>query len=473
MLFNSIHFLIFFPLVAVLYFTLKPRGKKVLLLLASYYFYSVWDAKFTLLVLFSTTVDYVGSWIIFKSKNNRLRKLFLLISIFINLGLLFFFKYFNFFTQNIQQIFALLNFNTNFNSLNLILPVGISFYTFKSLSYIIDVYKKEIKPEKDPLLFALFVSFFPALIAGPIDRAKTLIPELRKSHTFNYNRVKSGAILMLWGMFKKVVIADRLALFTTTAFSNPENFPGSHLAIGTLFFAFQIYCDFSGYSDIAIGSARIFGIDLTTNFNKPYFATSISNFWDRWHISLTSWFKQYVFIPLGGSRAGTAKRYTNILIVFLLSGLWHGANWTFVAWGIFHGVLLVTSSMLNTFFKKKRIINSSLLTLPKVLITFILINISWVFFKASSLKNALFILKKIFSLQALTNIKQDIYFRQLVLSFSVILVLVAVEFLQSSDYLKNFFFKSPLPLRWCCYLLLMLSIVFLGESAQQFIYFTF
>lgn len=469
MLFNSIHFLFFLPPVVVAYFLLPNKWRWVLLLCASYYFYAVWEASYTIILVFSTVVDYISGWAIYKTKSAKRKLIFLCLSLLVNLGLLFVYKYANFVFSTYNSLANIFDTQPITTTFNLLLPVGISFYTFKSLSYIIDIYRGETKPEKNFGIFALYVSFFPALIAGPIDRAKHLLPQLTKSYSFDYDRVKNGLILALWGMFKKVVIADRLALFADTVYSSPQSFTGMPLVIGTVFYSFQIYCDFSGYSDIALGIAKVFGINLTLNFKRPYFAGSISEFWDRWHISLTSWFKQYVFIPLGGSRVVFTRRLFNILIVFLISGLWHGANWTFVIWGAFHGGLIVFSLVLGHKFS----LNLRLPHFVKVLSTFILVTFGWVFFRARSISEAFYVITNMLTDWKSSALDLGQGTNQLNIALISIALLLIVEFAQEKKLFAKVFTDSPIYVRWSIYLVLMISLVFLGESSKKFIYFTF
>ena len=347
MLFNSLQFIVFFPIVVAAYFALNAKYRWILLLLASYYFYMCWSYKYIVLIMISTVVDYVAGILMYKLEKQRARKLLLLASLTTNLGLLFFFKYFNFFGDSINFVFERFNIFARVPAYEYLLPVGISFYTFQTLSYTIDIYRRKQKPEYHFGRFALFVSFFPQLVAGPIERSVNLIPQFRQDFKFEYERVKEGILLMVWGFFKKVVIADRLAEYVNLVYNNPADFAGLQNVIATFFFSFQIYCDFSGYSDIAIGSALIMGYRLMTNFRRPYFAASIGEFWHRWHISLSTWFRDYVYISLGGNRVVKWRYYYNLFITFLVSGLWHGAEWTFVIWGAIHGFYTVSYTHLT------------------------------------------------------------------------------------------------------------------------------
>ena len=335
MLFNSVDFAIFLPIVFILYWFVTNKNLKLqnfLIVAASYFFYACWDWRFLSLITFSIVVDYFMGILLGKEKNQRKRKILLWVSIIVNLGFLGFFKYYNFFVDNFIAAFSFFGQEIKPNTLNIILPVGISFYTFQTLSYTIDVYRRKFEPTKDFIAFAAFVSFFPNLVAGPIERATNLLPQFYKKRDFDYSKAVDGMRQILWGLFKKIVIADNCAEFANQIFNNSANMNGSTLVLGALFFTFQIYGDFSGYSDIAIGTARLFGFNLMRNFNFPYFSRDIAEFWRRWHISLSSWFRDYLYIPLGGSRVGTWKKVRNIFIIFIVSGFWHGANWTFIAW---------------------------------------------------------------------------------------------------------------------------------------------
>lgn len=341
MLFNSIDFLIFFPIVVLVYFIIPKRIKHIWLLIASYYFYMCWNAKYALLIFASTAITYLSGLLIQKIKcsdydiyrKTRLKKYVVAISFLINLGILFYFKYINFALSVIAKIFAMAHIQLNVSSFDIILPVGISFYTFQALSYTMDVYRDDIYAEKNFFRYALFVSFFPQLVAGPIERSKNLLKQLAVPEKFSFENLREGFILMLYGFFLKIVLADRIATFVDTVYNDYQTYSGMYLIVATILFAVQIYCDFFGYSTIAMGSAKILGIQLMENFDAPYLSTSVSEFWRRWHISLTSWFKDYLYIPLGGSKKGKLRKYMNKMIVFLVSGLWHGAQVSFVAWG--------------------------------------------------------------------------------------------------------------------------------------------
>lgn len=394
--FNSLPFLIFFPVVTLLYFGMPKFLKRPWLLCCSYYFYMCWNAAYSLLLLFSTASTWACGWLIEKSRSKNGRRAALIVNLGVNLGILFFFKYFNFFSESFSGL--LTQFGLSITPLTLdthifLLPVGISFYTFQALGYSIDVYRGVIPHERSFLNYALFVSFFPQLVAGPIERAAHFLPQLKQDHIFEYKRVSAGLKLMLWGFFQKVVIADGLAVMADKVFDAPTLATGQQAVLGILFFTIQIYCDFGGYSNIAIGAAQVLGFDLMTNFAQPYFSASVREFWRRWHISLSSWLKDYIYFPLGGSRCSTLRRCFNLMLTFLASGLWHGAKWTFVIWGALHGALCcleaVAAKPAALISKKLRLAKLRFLTRPvRVLLTFFTVSFIWVFFRAETLADA-------------------------------------------------------------------------------------
>ncbi len=403
MLFNSLHFLIFFPIVVIIYYLTKHKFRWIILLFSSYYFYMSWNPKYILLIIFSTLIDYFSAIKIDSTDSKKIKKIFLALSLMTNLGLLFIFKYFNFFSDSFTKLINSFSLQLDPITLKFLLPVGISFYTFQTLSYTIDVYRGKLKAEKHLGIFAVYVSFFPQLVAGPIERATNLLPQFNKRVDLTYNKFSKGIKLILFGFFKKVVVADFAANYVNQIYNNVNLYTGFPLIIATFAFALQIYCDFSGYSDIAIGTARILGIKLMTNFKAPYFAKSISEFWKRWHISLSSWFKDYLYIPLGGNRVSKLRWYSNIFIVFLVSGLWHGANWTFVIWGALHGIFLILDILtnshiekLNIFFSKLKI--NFLFKIVRVSITFTLVNLGWIFFRANTVSDAIYIISNLFKM---------------------------------------------------------------------------
>ena len=408
MLFNSIDFLIFLPIVLVIYYIIPMKYKHIWLLISSYYFYMCWNAKYVLLIFVSTVITYLSGILIDKVEKTwpdvndigKYKKLILALSFVSNLGILFYFKYINFTLDIVTRVLSKMNISMNVPVFDVILPVGISFYTFQALSYSVDVYRGEVAPEHDFFRYALFVSFFPQLVAGPIERSKNLLTQLREPRKFDFGYAFDGILIMLWGLFLKIVLADRIAIFVDTVYGDCEHYQGIYLIVATVLFAVQIYCDFSGYSSIAMGTAKLLGIELMDNFNAPYLSTSVADFWRRWHISLTSWFKDYLYIPLGGSRRGTFRKYINKMIVFILSGLWHGAQLTFVVWGAINGLYQVIGEVLMPIRKKVSDIiginrNSEGVYALSVLATFALVDFTWIFFRADSLGRAIYIIKSI------------------------------------------------------------------------------
>lgn len=470
MLFNSFDFLIFLPIVFCLYWILANKSMKlrnVLLILASYTFYGWWDWRFLALIIFSSFVDYSIGMALSRSNAPRRRKFLLWSSILVNLGFLGFFKYYNFFLDSFIDAFTFMGYPISGQGLTIILPVGISFYTFQTLSYTIDVYKKKLEPTKDIIAFFAFVCFFPQLVAGPIERASNLLPQFHTKRQFSYLKFKTGAKLVLWGFFLKLVVADRAALYVNAIYNNVENHEGLSFAVATLFFTFQIYGDFAGYSLIAIGIAKFFDFDLMTNFKRPYFSYSVSEFWTRWHISLSTWFRDYLYIPLGGNRVRKSRWLFNLFITFVISGLWHGANWTFVAWGALNGIYLILEVLL---FKNRK------KTILNLAITFLLINFSWIFFRANSISEALYIIQTIFVnpgklyLGSGSDITAPVY------------ALLAIAILLLVELKEEYFKQTHIPLRqnkqeWVRmlpYAFLVFLIFYLGVFGEsQFIYFQF
>jgi len=444
-----------------------------------------WKAEYVILIMFSTLVDYTAGIQIYKAKTPRRKKIFLGMSLLVNLGMLFFFKYFNFFSSSFQQVLHAFSIPFSPLTLKVLLPIGISFYTFQSLGYIFDVYRSKIKPERHLGIFAVFVSFFPQLVSGPIGRAGDLLPQFVKKQRFDSKRLADGLNLMLWGFFQKVVIADNLAIVVNAVYNNLGNFTGIPLMLATIFFAFQIFCDFAGYSNIAIGAAKIMGIDLMINFRRPYLAVSIADFWRRWHISLCSWFRDYLYIPLGGSRVSVPRWYGNLMIVFLISGLWHGAKWTFVIWGALNGFYLVFEAA-TARLRKAAAQRSGLDKFPKLYktlqigTTFTLVSFGWIFFRASSLSDAIYVITHFFSnisFNIFNNPNYDIgigWAGLLVLLLSLA-VMESVHFLQERGMgARNFFLARPLAIRWSAYLAVIVLILLLGSFGKStFIYFQF
>jgi alginate O-acetyltransferase complex protein AlgI len=480
MLFNSLEFLIFFPIVTALYFILPHKIRWFLLLVSSCIFYMAFVPKYILILAVTIVIDYCAGILIDRMQGNN-KRIFLIISILTNVGILFVFKYFNFFNGNVAYLAKLLHWNYPISSLSIILPIGLSFHTFQSMSYIIEVYRGHQKPEKHFGIYALYVMYYPQLVAGPIERPQNMLWQFHKEFKFDSKRAADGLKLMAWGFFKKIVIADNLALVVNGAYNTPAGASGLSLLIATYFFAFQIYCDFSGYTDIARGASRIMGIELMENFKRPYLSKTISEFWRRWHISLSSWFSDYVYISLGGNRCAKWKWHTNLMIVFLLSGLWHGAAWTYVIWGGLNGFYLVfalwTKGIRGKIASACKIDKyPHLQNFIKVFISFNLICFSWIFFRASSLKSAVFIIKKIatdFSFRLdMSAVGVSRY--QLVLCLGLIVFLWLVQLLQRSRVLSEEIAKRPLYVRWGLYYAALLIIIVLGVfNTNSFIYFQF
>lgn len=505
MLFNSLDFAIFLPIVFFLYwfvFKNNLRGQNTLLLIASYVFYGWWDWRFLGLIMFSTILDYFVGLGLGKVKRDKHRKLLFFLSILVNLGFLGYFKYANFFLDNIADVFSFFGHELSTRSLNIILPVGISFYTFQALSYTIDVYHRKLEPTKDFLVYSAYVSFFPQLVAGPIERAKRLLPQFSSQREFDYKKAVDGLRQILWGLFKKVVIADSCAQYANLIFNSASENSGSTLVMGAIFFTFQIYGDFSGYSDIAIGVARLFGFNLMKNFAFPYFSRDIAEFWRRWHISLTTWFRDYLYIPLGGSRGGTWKTISNIFIIFIVSGIWHGANWTFIAWGTLNAlyylpVMLSKKSRNNLDTVANQRILPSLKELLQVGTTFGLTAFAWIFFRADNLNHLSIILSRIFSRSLFTVPALDprydpFMFEQIVdgvlsrlpsydprlapvYTLLWVLFLIIVEwFGRKNEHALEKFGENWYPVfRWIFYYGVIYSILIFGGPEQQFIYFQF
>lgn len=482
MLFNSIDFAVFLPIIFFIYWFLlknKINAQNTLIAIASYVFYGWWDWRFLSLILFSTIVDYSIGRLLQKENNQIKRKYLLWISILVNLGFLGFFKYYNFFLDNFITAFTFLGYELKGNSLNIILPVGISFYTFQTMSYTIDVYKRKLNPTKDFIAFSAFVSFFPQLVAGPIERATNLLPQFYKKRVFDYTLAVEGMRQILWGLFKKVVIADNCAEYANIIFNGSEDLSGSTLIIGALFFTFQIYGDFSGYSDIAIGTARLFGFNLMKNFSFPYFSRDIAEFWRRWHISLSTWFRDYLYIPLGGSRGGLWMKIRNTFIIFIVSGFWHGANWTFIVWGALNAlyflpVMLIGNNRNNLNVVAENSILPSLKELFQVLLTFGLTVFAWIFFRADNLTHAIDIILEIFSSSTLTmpeftNRHKAFFFIPLVFIFLIF------EWVGRKEEfaLSKIDIKWKRPIRYIIYYLVLIAIVIFAGEEQEFIYFQF
>ena len=473
MLFNSFEFLCFLPTVFILYwfiFNQNLRLQNLLILISSYLFYGWWDYRFLTLILLSTIVDYVIGLNITKHNSEKKQKLLLWCSVLFNLSVLGFFKYYNFFIDSWIDLFGLIGYEIkSIWTLNIILPVGISFYTFQTMSYTIDIYRKKLEPTKDFISFASFVSFFPQLVAGPIERATNLLPQILNEREFKYEQGVQGLRLILLGMFKKVVIADSLAPMVDQLFSNYQEFEGGVLLLGVIYFAFQIYCDFSGYSDIAIGTSKLFGFELMSNFKFPYFSRNIGEFWRRWHISLSSWFRDYLYIPLGGSQEGKLKSIRNIFIIFLVSGFWHGANWTFIFWGLFHAVLFLPTFFFNTNRKYKNSVIGENTILPspleffQVVTTFIFVTVGWVFFRSNDLNDSFdYLYKIIFEFNFPSLYKEGIKY---------VLVVLIIDYLITKK--SKFNFKISDNIELFISVVFTITIIWFYNKSEGFIYFQF
>lgn len=478
MLFNSISFAIFLPIVFLLYWFVTNKNLKlqnVLLLLASYFFYACWDWRFLFLLMFSTLLDYFTGLKMQDAENQKRKRFWFWLSISINLGFLGVFKYYNFFAESFAEAVSHMGLQVNPWTLKIILPVGISFYTFHGLSYVIDIYKGRIKAESNFVDYAVFVSFFPLLVAGPIERATHLLPQIKKRRNFDYSQAVDGLRQILWGLFKKIVIADNCAEIANQIFNNSADQSGSTLVLGAVFFAFQIYGDFSGYSDIAIGTARLFGIDLLRNFAFPYFSRDIAEFWRRWHISLSSWFKDYLYIPLGGSKGGNWMRIRNTFIIFIVSGFWHGANWTFIVWGILNALFIMPSIIMKTHRNHLETVAQGKL-FPTVkeffqmMTTFALAVFAWIFFRAENLTHAFSYVSGIFS-KSLFSVPTIIP-RFLTL---LLIIFVIIEWLgREQQYaIAKLGMRWKSPFRYAMYYAIIIAIFWFAGEDQQFIYFQF
>lgn len=482
MLFNSIDFAVFLPIVFILYWFLFQNNLKrqnLFIVIASYVFYGWWDWRFLSLILFSTIIDYSIGVALSNEENQQKRKIYLWISIIVNLGFLGFFKYYNFFLDNLITAFTLFGTELQASSLKIILPVGISFYTFQTLSYTIDVYREKLTPTKDFVAFSAFVSFFPQLVAGPIERATNLLPQFYAKRKFEYHKAVDGLRQILWGLFKKIVIADNCAEFANEFFNNHTEYGGSGLLLGALFFTFQIYGDFSGYSDIAIGTSRLFGFDLKQNFAFPYFSRDMAEFWRRWHISLSTWFRDYLYIPLGGSKGGLSMKVRNTFIIFIVSGFWHGANWTFIVWGALNAIyflplLLAKKNRANIGTVAEGRLFPSIKDSINIILTFLLTVLAWVFFRADSVSHALSYLDGIFS-KSLFSMPEFDNRTHAVEVLILIGFLMLIEWLgRESQYgLEKLGLKWSKSLRIAFYLgVVCLIFLFMGKE-QEFIYFQF
>lgn len=497
MLFNSIDYLIFFPIVILIYFVIPRKAKNGWLLVSSYYFYMNWNAKYLLLIVSATIVtflcgiflDSISVQTASRLPKKIIKKMIISTGLFLTLGMLFYFKYTNFFFNVLLQISNILQLNFKLTEFDIVLPVGISFFTFQAIGYIIDVYRKEIPAEKNFIRYALFVSFFPQLVAGPIERSKNLLNQFKGTNSFDADHARAGLLTMGYGLFLKIVVADNISLVIDPLFSEPEQYAGMELLMASILFAFQIYCDFEGYTQLAIGSARILGYRLNENFNAPYLASSVKDFWRRWHISLTSWFRDYLYIPLGGSRKGHLRKQINTMIIFLCSGLWHGAAWHFVFWGGLNGFFSIIEDILMPFKQKvftwlKISENQLGYKIFQRIVTFLLIDVTWIFFRVS-LRSGFLILKKIFEdfrLEWFLNIEYSVLFDtprvMMIIIFSLVIILFVDILRYTGRNAITLILKQQLLFRWIIYWLIFLFVIYWGIYGEgyeqtQFIYFQF
>lgn len=475
MLFNSFDFLIFLISVFTLYWFLFKKSlslQNLLILLSSYLFYAWWDWRFLSLIIGSSLVDFSVAKLLHTVSKKNTRKLLLLISLAFNLGLLGFFKYCNFFIESWVSAWSSIGVHLELSTLNIILPVGISFYTFQTLSYTIDVYRKKIEPNRNLIQFMAYVAFFPQLVAGPIERASHLIPQFQKPRVFKSEFALSGISLIVWGLFKKVVVADNCAFFVNQIFHAPENYSSLELLLGAVLFGFQIYGDFSGYSDIAIGVARLFGFSLMTNFLFPYFSRDIAEFWRRWHISLSTWFRDYLYIPLGGSRGNRFNKIRNVILVFLVSGFWHGANWTFIVWGAIHGLLFLPLLLFNTNRNYISGTRTKLSQFPYVLITFLLVTLAWIYFRADNIQDAN---QYILNLFKFSEWRLELFYRSSKLFLFSFMIAVAVIVMLIFEFITVQRNQKEVKLNTYSLIFVSLLIIFMGvfKNPSDFIYFQF
>lgn len=488
--FNSLIFLLSFPLIVVLYYLLPGRGKTFWIFAASCIFYMCWNYKYIFLLLSATIVTYLAGIGMDKCRSQRQKKCILMACILFSVWILFLFKYFNMFMDTAVALGGLAGISIKKAGLDLLLPVGISFYIFQTLGYVIDVYRGDVEAEKNFVNYGAFITFFPQLVAGPIERSGNLLKQMKEEHHLNPRECVEGFSRMLWGYFQKVVIADRIAVIVTAVYDDYMSYSGVYIVAATVLFAFQIYCDFDGYTNIAIGAAKILGFDLMTNFNAPYFARSVADFWHRWHISLSSWFRDYLYIPLGGNRRGQRKKYRNLMITFLVSGLWHGANWTYVIWGGLHGAYQVMENMWKNRFHDKRLSekgkgNEKAAAFLQWIGTFLAVDFAWLFFRAASVKDAFSMIGRIFGEFRIG----DILNREMAVSLglemgNIIVLSIALCILFLSDFLKDKgriykkIWQLPVALRWIVLYIAMFGILIFGYygpeyNASQFIYFQF
>ncbi|MFZ4796176.1 MAG: MBOAT family O-acyltransferase [Bacteroidia bacterium] len=470
MLFNSFSFLLFFPIVTMLYFLLPHKARWFFLLSASCVFYMFFIPIYILILLITIVIDYIAGIYIEKTVGEK-RKIYLVVSILSTCLVLFIFKYFNFFNTNFSLLADYFHLNYPIQTLNIILPIGLSFHTFQSLSYVIEVYRGNQKAEKHFGIYSLYVMFYPQLVAGPIERPQNMLHQFHEKHTFKYDDMVEGLKLILWGVFKKVVIADRLSLYVNSVYNNPNQHSGISLLVATFFFAFQIYCDFSGYSDIAIGSGRVMGFRLMTNFRRPYFSQSVAEFWKRWHISLSTWFRDYLYISMGGNRVSKVRHYFNLFITFTVSGFWHGANWTYVIWGALNGIFLIIPQALKINLDKLQ--KSKFIIFIRIIKTFILICFTWIFFRANTFSDGILVINKIVHLNGTLFIGGN---KDMIYSTIFLLLLIIVEMVDEFKLSNGFsFFNHPKPyVRYFAYWSISIIILLFGVfDGSQFIYFQF
>lgn len=494
MVFNSVDFLLFFPIVLFVYFLIPKKVRYVWLLIVSYYFYMSWNPKYAVLIALSTVITYLTGLGIGKAKDKKIKNRMIAGSFVSNLGILFFFKYFDFALLNLNRVLGAVGIQALEKPFDVMLPIGISFYTFQALGYTMDVYRGEMRPEKNIFRYALFVSFFPLIAAGPIERSKNLLRQIQNVHTFriwNYDNITGGAALMLWGYFMKMVIADRLAIFVDSVFGNYGSCASGALVLAAVFFAFQLYCDFGSYSLIAMGCAKIMGFSVMENFNTPYFALSVKEFWRRWHISLSSWFRDYLYIPLGGNRKGNVRKYINLMITFLVSGLWHGASFSFAAWGGLHGLYQIIGEGLRParerVAKACHINTESLLhKFVKWLVTFALVDFAWIFFRCSSLTESVAYIRRMLTCPDFAVMTDGTLFTlglsrlEFIIALAGLVILLMVDLIRYRKGMQLYEYLNTkwLWLRWSVYIFLAVSIFLFGiygpgYNAAEFIYFQF
>lgn len=487
MLFNSFGYALFLPVVFTLYWITPGKFRWIILLMSSYYFYASWGPEYISVILLTTIVSYIAALLMdVRRKGNVYRKSILIISIILCAGVLFFFKYFNFFTENISLLFEKLSIPMHPTTLKLALPIGISFYIFQTISYLVDVYKGDIHAEKSFGIYAVYISFFPKVMQGPIERGKKLLPQLNAHRKFQFDQASYGLKLMAWGYFKKLVLADGLSVYVNQVYNNLSAYKGFSLVLATFFFAIQLYCDFSGYTDIALGSAKVLGINLTQNFKAPYLASSIKDFWGRWHISLSSWLRDYIYIPLGGSRVGKIRHALNIMITFLISGLWHGASWNYILWGGIHGIYQIIEGFFpwnakTSPFQRNRYYHF-LLSIITVPFTFMLVCFAWIFFRAATIQDGIYVLENMFTgISKLSMYFQDsalqmgLTFTHLIYNCLPIILLFLYDLASLKTDVISFISKQRFFIRWPVYIFLLLVILLFSEKgvSTEFIYMQF